>query len=121
MRSKNWPRATVAILYVARGQIFESSLASGLFNNIGSGLRLPLEGLREAHQFLRSKNESRATLIIADRREGINFAHRGRMAELAYAIALGAIGETLGGSTPLPPIKFLLRKNFTPSDTKKIN
>ena len=26
------------------------------------------------------------------------------MAELAYAIALGAIGETLGGSNPLPPI-----------------
>ncbi len=28
----------------------------------------------------------------------------GRMAELAYAIALGAIGVTLGGSNPLPPI-----------------
>ncbi len=27
------------------------------------------------------------------------------MAELAYAIALGAIGVTLGGSNPLPPIK----------------
>ena len=27
----------------------------------------------------------------------------GRMAELAYAIALGAIGVTLGGSNPLPP------------------
>ena len=27
----------------------------------------------------------------------------GRMAELAYAIALGAIEETLGGSNPLPP------------------
>ena len=26
------------------------------------------------------------------------------MAELAYAIALGAIGVTLGGSNPLPPI-----------------
>ena len=26
------------------------------------------------------------------------------MAELAYAIALGAIGATLGGSNPLPPI-----------------
>ena len=25
------------------------------------------------------------------------------MAELAYAIALGAIGVTLGGSNPLPP------------------
>ncbi len=28
------------------------------------------------------------------------------MAELAYAIALGAIGATLGGSNPLPPMKF---------------
>ncbi len=27
------------------------------------------------------------------------------MAELAYAIALGAIGVTLGGSNPLPPIE----------------
>jgi hypothetical protein len=32
------------------------------------------------------------------------FLFNGRMAELAYAIALGAIGETLGGSNPLPPI-----------------
>ena len=28
------------------------------------------------------------------------------MAKLADAIALGAIGATLGGSNPLPPIKF---------------
>ena len=28
---------------------------------------------------------------------------RGRMAELAYAAALGAAGVTLGGSNPLPP------------------
>ena len=28
------------------------------------------------------------------------------MAELADATALGAVGETLGGSTPLPPTKF---------------
>ena len=27
------------------------------------------------------------------------------MAELAYAIALGAIGATLGGSNPLPPTR----------------
>ena len=30
----------------------------------------------------------------------------GRMAELAYAIALGAIGVTLGGSNPLPPTRY---------------
>ena len=29
---------------------------------------------------------------------------RGRMAELADATALGAVGATLGGSNPLPPI-----------------
>ena len=29
------------------------------------------------------------------------------MAKLADAIALGAIGETLGGSNPLPPMKLL--------------
>jgi hypothetical protein len=29
------------------------------------------------------------------------------MAKLADAIALGAIGATLGGSNPLPPKKFL--------------
>ncbi len=28
----------------------------------------------------------------------------GRVAELVYAHALGACGETLGGSNPLPPI-----------------
>ena len=39
------------------------------------------------------------------------------MAKLADAIALGAIGATLGGSNPLPPIKFLRSKNFTSSDT----
>jgi hypothetical protein len=31
----------------------------------------------------------------------------GRMAKLADAIALGAIGATLGGSNPLPPIENL--------------
>ena len=41
----------------------------------------------------------------------------GRMAKLADAIALGAIGVTLGGSSPLPPIKFFGLKNFTPRDT----
>ena len=30
--------------------------------------------------------------------------YRGRVAKLADAMALGAIGETLGGSNPLPPI-----------------
>ena len=29
----------------------------------------------------------------------------GRMAELADATALGAVGATLGGSNPLPPIR----------------
>ncbi len=38
------------------------------------------------------------------------------MAELAYAIALGAIGATLGGSNPLPPMNFANAK-FTPSGT----
>jgi hypothetical protein len=33
----------------------------------------------------------------------------GRMAELAYARALGARGATLGGSTPLPPMLFETR------------
>ncbi len=31
----------------------------------------------------------------------------GRMAKLADAIALGAIGATLGGSNPLPPINLI--------------
>ncbi len=43
----------------------------------------------------------------------------GRMAKLADAIALGAIGVTLGGSNPLPPIKILLRKIFTPDVSNK--
>ena len=33
------------------------------------------------------------------------FGEDGRVAELADATALGAVGETLGGSTPLPPTK----------------
>ena len=38
-----------------------------------------------------------------------SFMRVGRVAELVYAHALGACGETLGGSNPLPPI--LLRPN----------
>lgn len=39
------------------------------------------------------------------------------MAELAYAIALGAIGVTLGGSNPLPPIVIFDKKNYNSTKT----
>jgi hypothetical protein len=44
------------------------------------------------------------------------------MAELADAIALGAIGETLGGSNPLPPTKALREEitNMPQIDTERL-
>ena len=45
--------------------------------------------------------EARKIFVLAGKRI------KGRMAKLADAIALGAIGATLGGSSPLPPIKFM--------------
>ena len=41
------------------------------------------------------------------------------MAKLADAIALGAIGVTLGGSSPLPPINFSILEKFTSRATLK--
>jgi hypothetical protein len=43
------------------------------------------------------------------------FVPHGRMAELAYALALGANGATLGGATPLPPTL-----NFTISEIQSV-
>ena len=49
----------------------------------------------------RGRSEGRQTLLGVPN----SLCKFGRMAKLAHALALGASGETLGGSNPLPPTK----------------